>query len=76
MNEDLIAYLEDLLATNKAGVSQKLKERSDIIYPQKFSYVELEHPFDINWNEREAYYSGMKYICEDILAKLKNKNEK
>lgn len=68
--EALKLYIEDLLETNKKGYCKKLIETADRIYPARFSYVEGEHPFDLNYNERIAYYRALEHAYKDILNKI------
>lgn len=70
--EVLKLYIEDILEHNKAGISIKLEDRASRIFPQRFSYVKDEHPYDLNYNERKAYYHGLEYAYKDILEKIKS----
>lgn len=76
--EILKFYIEDLLEKNNNGYCKKLLYTADRIYPQHFSYVEGEHPFDTNYNERIAYYRASEFAYKDILEKINNilNNEK
>ena len=74
--QEVIDYIKFILEPNKKGVCSKIMEEAERMYPHRFSYVEGEHPFDINYNNREAYYTGLKHAYKDILEKLTPKNEK
>lgn len=65
-------YIEDLLEPNKVGISRKLMEEAERMFPQRFSYAEGEHPFDLNYNERNAYYRGLCHSYKEILYKINN----
>lgn len=76
--EVLKLYIEDLLETNNKGYCKKLIQEADRIFPSRFSYSEGEHPFDLNYNERNAYYRALKHAYKDILYKINSyiSNEK
>ena len=69
--EEIIKYLNDILETNKNGVSKEILRRAELRYPQHFVYEEGSHPFDTNYDSREAYYDGMELAYQDILEKIK-----
>ena len=71
--EVLKLYIEDLLETNNKGYCKKLIQEADRMFPSRFFYSEGEHPFDLNYKERTAYYHGLIHAYKDILEKLKSK---
>ncbi len=74
--ELLKTYIESLLEDNKVGISIKLEHQANRIFPESFSYVKGEHPFDVNYNQRKAYYMGLQFAYKDILRILENILEK
>lgn len=76
--EVLKLYIEDLLETNNKGYCKKLIQEADRMFPSRFFYSEGEHPFDLNYNERIAYYRALEHAYKDILYKINSyiSNEK
>ena len=70
--EEIIKYLNNILGTNKNGVSKEILRRAELRYPQHFVLDDDNpHPFDTNYDSREAYYDGMELAYQDILEKIK-----
>jgi len=65
-------YIEDLLETNAKGYCKKLISEAQRMFPERFSYAEGEHPFDLNYKERQAYYRALEHAYKDILDKINN----
>ena len=76
--EILKFYIEDLLERNKTGYAKKLFIDANRIFPARFSYTIGEQPFDLNYNERVAYYRALEHAYKDVLGKINNilSNEK
>lgn len=74
--EEIIKYLNDILETDKNCISKEILRRAELRYPQHFVLDDDNpHPFDTNYDSREAYYDGMKLAYQDILEKLFKKKK-
>ena len=68
--EDIKLYLENILEHNKAGIAHNLMREAQRMYPPVYSHVKGEHPFDINYKERDAYYRALEHAYKDALEKI------
>ena len=71
--EVLKLYIEDLLETNNKGYCKKLIQEADRMFPSRFFYSEREHPFDLNYKERIAYYRALEKFYGEKVKRIVKK---